>query len=151
MLRMEPEKNGDYFGRSDMLIGYTVIPELWNRVHREGRSDYADITKIGESFCYVKIDGRQGLTNTRFADREDIEDALNDALWNEAIGCQIGAGTGFRYSYVDLAMSDLRKGIDIVRRVLRAGVITRNSWIIQFDQSREPAWVGVWDDSPVPP
>ena len=67
------------------------------------------------------------------------------------LGCQIGGGTGWRYSYVDLALTDVEKGIEAVRARLRAGNVPRRSWIQFFNAEWEQEWIGIYPDSPPPP
>lgn len=151
MFRMEASEALDYPGRSDLLVGYTVVPELWKRAHNGEEFRIASLARHGETFCYVKIDGIDGLGSSSFADREEIEDALDEALADSRIGCVIGAGTGRRYSYVDFVINDLARGYDIIRRVLRKGRIPKRSWVLRFDAILDDAPSGIWEDSPAPP
>ena len=66
-------------------------------------------------------------------------------------GCVIGGGTGLRYSYIDLALTDVRRGSDLVRQRLRAGNVPKRSWLLFHDCEWAREWVGVWDDTPRPP
>jgi hypothetical protein len=141
----------DYPWRSDLLVGYTVVPELSRRVGAGEPVRTADLAKCGETFCYVKIDGIEGLGGSRFADREEIEVAVDEALADAGIGCVIGAGTGRRYSYVDVAVNDVARAQRIIRNVLREGNITKNCWVLPFDGDRDQEWIGIWDDTPAPP
>ncbi len=68
----------------------------------------------------------------------------------EQVGCFIGGGTGLKYSYIDLALTDLDKGIKLTKEILRNGNITKNSWILFYDSELENEWIGIWDDSPKP-
>jgi len=63
----------------------------------------------------------------------------------------VGGGTGLRYSYVDLALTDATKGIQQLVRVIRDGKITKRTWILFFDAIYEYEWVGIWNDTPPPP
>jgi hypothetical protein len=148
LFQFEPEERAEYPGRTDMLVGYTVVPELWQRAHGDVPVKTADLAKSGEIFAYVKIDGRQGLEGSEFQDREDIEDALNEALTDAGMGCVIGAGTGLHYSYVDLALREWEQGSKLVRQVLRSGRIPKRCWLIPFDDDRASEAIGIWEDSP---
>jgi hypothetical protein len=99
----------------------------------------------------VKIDGSEGLDEEEFADKAEIEDALDEVLKPDGLGCQIGGGTGVRYSYVDLALVDLPRGIEAVRKRLQQGNLTKRSWIQFFDAGLAAEWIGIYDDSPPPP
>lgn len=151
MFQMQPLARADYPGRSDLFIGYTAVPALWERIQSSDAIHSRDFSSCGETFCYLKIDGVNGLEGSAFADKAEIEDALDEALRHFKVGCVIGSGTGLRYSYIDLAVTDTRSAFDIVRKVLRAGKIPERSWIQFFDTEKAGEWIGVWDAPPEPP
>ena len=126
--------------------------ELDDRCRGElGESRQRSFSRCGETFCYIKIDGSEGLDEEKFADKAQIEDALDEVLRPDRLGCQIGGGSGLRYSYIDLALADLERGIDVVRKRLQKGNVPRRSWIQFFDADLAAEWVGIYDDSPPPP
>jgi len=151
LFELKPEQADDYPAQSDMYVGKSASRELWENTHSGVRFDSVRYSRRGEVFCYVKTDGSEGLEGERFQDKGDIEDALDEKLRAEGLGCFIGGGTGRRYSYVDLALTDLSKGVEAIRQVLQEGQITKRSWILFFDADWATEWVGVWDDSPAPP
>jgi hypothetical protein len=63
----------------------------------------------------------------------------------------IGGGTGRRYSYVDMAVTDLNAAIPLICETLRAGKLTKRSWLLFQDADLQSEWIGIWDDSPRPP
>jgi hypothetical protein len=149
---LEPgEADGDYPDQSDMFVGKSLNEPLWRTTHSGIPFCSARFSRRGETFCYVKLDEREGLDEEKFADKSEIEDAIDAALVREGVGCHIGGGTGRRYSYVDLALTDVDRGVDVVRRVLSDGNVPRRSWILFFDEEWSREWVGIYDDSPVPP
>jgi hypothetical protein len=97
------------------------------------------------------MDGSEGLDDGGFGDKAEIEDALDAALRPRGLGCVVGGGTGLRYSYIDLALTDLGSAVAVVREVLRAGRLTRRSWLLFYDSEWAHEWLGVWEDSPPPP
>jgi hypothetical protein len=150
VLQLEPDQEAaDYSFKDDLIVATTMDVELWKALH-PGRSSFYSLrfSRHGEHFCYVKIDGG-AVEDMAFADRAEIEDALGAALAGH--GCVVGGGTGLRYSYVDLALTDLDRGIAAARQALQAGRVPRRSWIQFFDADWHQEWVGIWDDSPVPP
>lgn len=151
LFQMEPAAQVDYPDRSDIFVGTTVLPELWERHYSSEAVYSSDFSKCGESFCYLKIDGIDGLEGSVFVDKSQIEDTLDEALRHLGVGCVIGSSTGLRYSYVDFAVTDVVTAINVVRKVLRAGNIPKRSWIIFFDTDKSNLTTGVWDDSPLPP
>ena len=130
----------------------STVPDMWTAAHADPESFFSErFTSFGELFCYVKLDGSEGLDEEKFADKAEIEDALDGALRAHACGAFIGGGTGLKYSYVDLALSDTERGIDVVREVLRAGNVPKRSWIQFFDAHLAAEWIGIYPDSPQPP
>jgi hypothetical protein len=148
---IKPQENDDYPARDDMYVGVTGRPDVFETAHSAGIFHSGCFSRHGETFCYVKIDGSQGLADSRFADRAAIEDALHDALVAEKLGGAIGGGTGVRYSYVDLALLNLPRGIQVIREILQRGNIPRRTWLLFFDDELAREWIGIYDDTPAPP
>jgi hypothetical protein len=95
LFRLEPSKDPpDYIGQSDMFVGKSLNEQLWRTTHSDIHFSSARFSRVGETFCYVKLDGREGLDQEKFADKSEIEDALDAALTSEGLGCHIGGGTG---------------------------------------------------------
>lgn len=151
LFELKPEAADDYPAQSDMFVGKSASQELWENTHSGVRFDSARYSKHGEVFCYLKLDGSEGLEGATFQDKGDIEDALDEKLRADGLGCFIGGGTGRRYSYVDVALTDLWEGIGAIRAVLQEANIAKRSWIQFFDADWTTEWVGIWDDSPEPP
>lgn len=148
---LTPTQDDDYPQQSDLFVARSPLSTMWTAAHNGGLFYSERFSRCNETFCYVKLDGSEGLEEMRFADKAKIEDALDAALRPDGLGCSIGGGTGLRYSYIDLALTDLFRGVDVVRRVLRAGNMQRRSWIEFFDADMVDEWVGIYDDSPPPP
>lgn len=149
--KLEPDQQDDYCEQQDLFVGFSANPPMWTAAHQGGVFDSRRFSSVGETFCYVKLDGSEGLDEEKFADKSEIEDALNAALVPAKFGCHMGGGTGLRYSYIDLALTDLERAIDVIRKVLQAGNVPRRSWIQFFDSNWCAEWVGIYDDSPPPP
>lgn len=148
--KLEPRPDTE-FGQLDLFVARSMTPPMWTAAHC-GAPFYSErFSRCGETFCYVKLDGADDLEQCAFADKAEIEDALDGVLKATGLGCQIGGGTGLRYSYVDLALVDVEKGIEAIRQRLREGCVTRRAWIQFFDAGLVAEWVGVYDDSPPPP
>lgn len=148
---LKPDEAEDYLCQYDLLVARSIHPTMWTSAHSETFFSSKRFSQCGELFCYVKIDGADGLGDCGFADKSEIEDALDAALKPEKLGCTIGGGTGLRYSYIDLALTDTMRGIQVVRRCLRAGKVPKRSWVQFFDSDWRDEWVGIYSDSPVPP
>ena len=155
LLELEPPDDPDpdvrdYPHQRDLFLGKAMLLEMWKAAHSGLAFASERFSRVGETFCYVKLDGRDGLDDETFADKADIEDALDAALMPAGLGCHVGGGTGRWYSYVDLALTDVDKGLEVVRQVLSAGNVPRRSWILFFDEDWAHEWVGVYDDTPPP-
>ncbi|PHS00454.1 MAG: hypothetical protein COA78_24015 [Blastopirellula sp.] len=148
---LEPEQAEEYPQQWDLIAGVSMLPEIWQNGHNNMSFDSVRFSKCGETFCYVKMDGTDGLDEEHFSGRGDIEEALNKALREAKIGCVFGGGTGVKYSYVDLALTDIGEGAAIVKQVLQQGNIHKRSWIQFYDTDLQARWIGVYDDSPTPP
>jgi hypothetical protein len=148
---LQPDQAEDYAEQQDLFVGKSVNPEMWTAAHTGGVFTSKRFSRCGETFCYVKIDGAEGLGDDGFADKAEIEDALDAALRSNMLGCQIGGGMGLRYAYVDLALVDVAKGIEAVRRCLKSGKVPKRSWVQFFDSDWGGEWVGIYNDSPAPP
>ncbi len=151
LFKLEPDELDDYPHQWDMFIGKTIIPEMWQNAHSNQPFDSLRFSKNGEVFCYIKIDGTEGLDEEKFADKAEIEDTLDGALRDADVGCFIGGGTGLKYSYVDIVLTDLEGGASIVKRVLQEGNIPKRSWLLFFDTDLKARWIDIWDDAPPPP
>jgi hypothetical protein len=148
--KLQPESAEDYAGQADLFVGKSVVPDVW-KAARAGEPFFSEsFSAHGETFCYLKIDGSEGLDEESFADKSEIEDAVDAALRDARAGCVIGGGTGRRYSYIDLALLDVDRAIPILRDVLLAGNITKRTWLQFFDSSLQAEWVGIHADAPEP-
>jgi hypothetical protein len=151
MWQLQPEQADDYLEQQDLFVGKSVNQEQWTAAHSGGVFSSERFSRCGETFCYVKFDGAEVLPEGGFADKAEIEEALDAALKPDKLGCHIGGGTGLRYSYVDLALTDVDRGIQAARKRLQAGKAPKRSWIQFFDSDLAAEWVGVYDDTPPPP
>lgn len=150
--KQSPQKAADYPQRKDIFTGISGMPGMMIALSR-GRPFYSEcFSKCHEIFCYVKIDGTKDSNDPCFfSDREEIEKSLDSLLIPADAGCVIGGATGLRYSYVDLALTKLTEGINIVCNVLRKGNVSRRAWILFFDACLAAEWVGIYSDTPEPP
>jgi len=148
---LEPKEQEDYAGRFDLFTSVTSMPEMWRAAHSELAFCSRRFSKHGETFCYVKLDGRDSADHMDVAARGKIEDALNEALRPGGLGSVIGGGTGRRYTYIDLALSHLDHGLAEMRRMLQQVGVPERSWLLFFDAHLANEWLGVYDTTPSPP
>lgn len=149
MYKMKPDSNQEITRRSDLFVYRTLIPEFFRTTH-EGIPFYSQrFSAHSERFIYLLLDGRDADTEG-FEDKAAIEDALEAALVPEGLGAIVGTGTGRRYSYIDLAVTDVFNACNTVIDVLRQGGIAKNSWILFHDDEWRDEWIGIYEDTPPP-
>lgn len=148
---LKPRPADDYVGQRDLFVATSMNPPQWIAAHSAGMFCSERFSRCGETFCYVKLDGSEDLPAGEFADRSEIEDALDAVLIPEGLGCCIGGGTGLRYSYLDLALLNMDRAIDLIRRRLQAGNVSKRAWILFHDVDLAAEWVGIYEDTPPPP
>lgn len=151
LFELKPDEAGECQEQRDLFVARSANKEMWEAAHSGNIFDSERFSRCDETFCYVKLDGSEGLDEEHFADKAEIEDALDAVLKPAKLGCTIGGGTGRRYSYIDLALTDVEQGIAAVRQRLRAGNVPKRSWIQFFDSDLAAEWVGIYDDTPPPP
>jgi hypothetical protein len=148
--QLTPAAHEEYCRQDDLFIAKSANPPMWAAAH-SGTSFYSErFSRCGETFCFLKIDGSEGLEGSEFSDKTEIEDALDTVLKSAGLGCYIGGGMGQRYAYIDLALCDLSAGIKAIRERMQSGRIPKRSWIQFYDADLAAEWVGIFADSPPP-
>lgn len=150
-LEVDAEDCDDCIRQEDLLVAISPLPGLVQNALSGATFDSTRFSRCGEKFCYLKIDGSEGLDGSVFSDRGDIEDAINAVLRPAKLGSSIGGGTGRRYSYVELALVDIDRAWQEMRLVLQEGHLTPRTWLLFHDDERRFDWQGLYDDSPAPP
>jgi hypothetical protein len=155
VMKATPLKQEDYPEKQDLYISSFIATkeDLFNATYISQNDFFSErFSNNNEIFLYLKMDGTaEDLNQETFIDRTTIEDTLNDALMKENLGCVIGGGTGLRYSYIDFALTDFTRSIEIIQLILQKGKLTKRSWILFYEAVYQSQWIGVWDDSPPPP
>jgi hypothetical protein len=152
LLRLAPRAGlVDFPGQQDMLIAKTMDLDLWKALHGQRPFYSRRFSRCGEVMATLKIDGATGLSEDGLVDKANIEDVIAGALEPLELGGQIGGGTGLRYSYIDLALTNVEDAMDALIPVLRAGKLPRRTWLLFFDADLGDEWIPLWDDAPPPP
>ncbi len=141
----------DYPGYSDIFVAISPWQGLWMAQHGGPPFHSRRYSQFGETFCYLKLDGREGLDEQKFADRGEIEDAIDAAIVPDKLGCTIGGGTGRFYSYIELALTDVNAAFERIRKVLVDGNINPRTWLLFHDAHLADEWLGVYPHTPPPP
>ncbi|HEX7376159.1 MAG TPA: hypothetical protein VF278_03555 [Pirellulales bacterium] len=150
-LECEREVADDYPGQEDLIVGVTLFPAMWQNALSSVPFDSIRYSRFGECFCYLKIDGTAGLEHCEFADRDEMEQAINAVLRPSQLGSVVGGGTGRRYSYIELALIDVDAAWAQIGVVLSNGRLPKRTWLLFHDADLAAQWFGLYDDTPEPP
>jgi hypothetical protein len=149
LVRMQPDPEHEITRRSDLFVYRTMDMEFFRTI-RNSIPFYSDrFSANAERFCYLMLDGRDAEMEG-FEDKSEIEDALDGALIPTRLGAVVGSGTGTRYSYIDLAVTDLDRAIGTIVDVMRNGRIVKDAWILFHDDEWHEEWIGIYADTPRP-
>ncbi len=91
---------------------------------------------LGVDFVFVAIPTSHFPKGTEVAGRGEIEDDLITALEAEASGISIGGATGYTNCYIDLALYDGARSLEIVQKVLRKRRVPKQTCIHFFTTDR---------------
>jgi hypothetical protein len=145
--QFNPHPADDYVGRRGIITLNTREPDVM-RAALKARPFFSEtFSSVGETFCYLKIDGKIGLQPKR---RAELEEALEKLLSKAGVGCVLGGAMGLRYSYIDLALVNVEEATKLMFPMLRKRKIARRSWILFLDSSLASEWIGVYPTSPEP-
>jgi hypothetical protein len=67
----------------------------------------------------------------QFGGRDEVEDPLDEALRMEAVGEVTGGGSGAGIANIDVEVTDLGRGLPVIRRVLQSLGVARSTVIRQ--------------------
>jgi hypothetical protein len=153
---LKPDEQDDYAGRDDLFFVATCEPELFQAAMNDRVFHSPRFSRTGETFAYLKLDRggdeSRGVEPIDSADaRGAIEDAVNATLGEHGLGCTTGGGTGVMYAYVDVALTDVRRAIPVLRDLLRRRRVHQRAWLLFFDPELAEEWIGIHDDTPPPP
>lgn len=140
----------DFPGRSDIFCGVTACLDLCMAVGN-GTFSSSRFSRHGDVFGYLKIDGDGCSAQDKLDTRTAIEDRIEPILEQANLGRLIGGATGYRYSYIDLAVSDPVRAMEVIRPALVEANVPSRSWFLFMDSDMADEWIGVRPDTPKPP
>jgi hypothetical protein len=150
-VELQPEQASDYPARSDLIVASTQSVELFRAAHGGMNFTSSCHSRFGEQFCYLKLDASQVPRQQIVEFRSQFEDPLVAALGQAGLGGCVGGGSGIRYSYIDLSLTDVNRAIPIIRQVLASLRAPLRSWLLFFDDELSREWVGIYATTPEPP
>jgi hypothetical protein len=148
---IEPKVADHYPDQSDLFALVTPAPNVMQAVLSGGPFDSARFSRFGETFGYIKLEGRCGPPQREVSGRADLENAINAAIRPMKLGCSLGGGTGRKHTYIELALADVDAAWPILQRVLAAAGVPRQTWLLFHDATLATQWRGVYNDAPAPP
>ena len=152
---LRPDEQPDYPERDDLFFVATCEPELFRATAEDRVFHSPRFSRAGEKFAYLKIDRTGDAPDALEIDsaeaRGAIEDAVAATLGEHGLGCTTGGGTGLKYAYVDLALTDVRGAIPVLRDLLRRHRVSARSWLLFYEPELADEWVGVHAHTPPPP
>lgn len=147
---LQPVSEVDYAARGDLAVAISARPDVFESLHG-GSPFYSDAhSRCGETFCYLKIDGGGEPMSVRAQIRDQIEIAIDETLQPRELGCVVGGGTGLRYSYVDLALTDVTRSWQALRTLGERGLFSKRSWLLFCDDELASEWLPLVDGAPPP-
>lgn len=129
----------------DLRTARTADPDLLSASIGGAPFSSCRFSRFAETLLYVQTDG---FGDEGFSSTLAMEEAVDAALG--PLGRTVGAGSGERYSYLNLVVAEVDGAVERIRAVLRKGRLPNRSWIRFFDDTLANEWVGVWPDSPAP-
>ncbi len=148
---LEAEPHGSCVAaQEDLLFASTFLPEMLKCYLQDAPFSSLRFARHGERFAYLKY-ASGGALGIRVQTRQVLEDALDQALRSESLGCVVGNGVGRAHCYVDLALAEVDGALRIVCDTARRLGLPRTSWVLFCDSEWQLEWVGVWDETPPPP
>jgi len=152
LVKLEPpDEAQDYPARSDLTTAMTHNMDLFQAWHSGQPFASACHSKVHETFCYLKIDAADVPSGEIVNYRMRFEDALNPHLLEAGVGGCIGGGSGVRYAYIDLALTDVKHAAPIIRKTLSEQGAPIRSWLLFHDDDLAAEWIGIYADTPEPP
>jgi len=151
MLEASAERADDYPAQDDLLLASTYLPEMLKCFLSGSPFSSSRFSRHGELFAYLKAESPEQDPRLLLSTRRVLEDALDAALVSERAGRVVGSGLGIRYAYIDFALADVERAIDVVATVGRRVGLPERSWILFCDSELEREWAPVHPNAAAPP
>lgn len=149
--KVHAPKHDDFAGQDDAMFGTTVVPEVRAAAPKPGFYS-ARYSRLGETFCYLKIEADDVGLEERYRRKKVLEEAIDSQLRDDGIGAVVGTATGRRYLYFDLAVLDVVRTLEAVRRRLLAmELLPERTWLLFYDAALAGEYIGLRSATPRPP
>jgi hypothetical protein len=149
--KYDPPPADDYPMQEDLVVGTNLIPEFRRAVASKAPFFSASFSRHAETFGYLKIDASDLSMDERLVRRQKFEERIHVPLRKAECGRVVGSGTGLRYLYYDIAITDIAKTIEVVRAQLLKKGLPDRSWLLFYDAELRGEYIGLRSGSPPPP
>jgi hypothetical protein len=156
--KFEVTPASDYARQDDVIVGRSIVRKTRVAAFGEmpGRRPtfpfYSScFSRVGEIFCYLKVDTPNLSVEQRRRLKYDIEDRIDPALRNAGAGCVIASSTGLRYLYLDLAILNIKRSLAVLAPVLRPLDMPSRTWLLFYDSEMADEYIGMNSSSGTPP
>jgi hypothetical protein len=129
----------------DLVMATTFVPEMLKSFLQGDPFSSRRFSRAGERFAYLAVDGEGKSPAARLPFRRAVEDSLDRELSRAALGCVVGNGVGVHHDYINLALTEVCRGVELVRDVARRMAAPQRSRILFCDSDWADEWVGVWE------
>jgi len=148
-----PPPAPDYPEWGDLVQASTRDLELFHATHSSQPFTSACHSRHGETFGYLKIEKSEFAGDLLLPGSSSAELAARcDAVLRQAqVGCVWGEGSGLRYHYVELALTDPMAAVVPLRGWASEQRVPARSWLLWHDDALGGEWVGLYPHSPPPP
>lgn len=144
-----PAPAEDHPTQSDLTIAKSAYPEMWMATRQRAPMLSERFSRHGERFAYIKTDLAGVDSDEAFERKARLEDGADTALRESGLGAMIGGGTGLRYGYVELALTDIDKACALLAR--RLPDLSPRSWLLFHDATLADDWLPLHNEAPPPP
>ena len=101
--------------RGDTIAGITCIPGLLSELlSNEGHLEEDPLDETGAALAYLEFQGSVFPDGDEANVRQNIEDAIADALEQDGDGKTLGGGTGTKSGYIDLLLFNGNRSRELV-------------------------------------
>lgn len=132
--RLKPQEQP--WPRSDTVAGTTrYFSLLRSFFNAEGPCDHP-LPELGIHYIFVSIKTSHFPKGAEVNGRGEVEDAILEALEAEGAGISLGGATGAESCYMDFALYDGDRSLEIVKSVLKQHKVPRDTKIRFFTSDR---------------
>jgi len=147
--KLQEEYDAEFMG--DLLVGRCAIPGLLVECWRGHFSPLA-FSKCEETFACIQITREEAWLDDLIVEtRAALEDDLDAALRESSSGCVVGGGTGKRFLYTIVALSNLDAALEVLREWALCVSLPRATWLRFCDTYLQGEWIGLLDETLPPP